>query len=161
IRAPFRGRIVRKHIVRGEVIKADAELFVIADLSTVWGVITVYTKDLNQIHLGQKVTVRSKALEMEATGTISYIGYLIDAQTRSTSAHVYIPNQHERWRPGLFVTVEVAEKGISVPVAVTAGAIQSYQDQPIVFVQQDNGFEARTVTLGRRSPQWIEVVSGL
>lgn len=161
IRAPFKGRVVRKHIVRGEVVRADAELFVIADLSTVWGVITVYTKDLNKIHLGQKVTVRSKALGMEATGTISYIGYLIDLQTRSTNAHVNIPNPEERWRPGLFVTVEVAEKKISVPVAVTTGAIQTYQDQPTVFVQQGNGFEARTVTLGRRSQQWIEVVNGL
>jgi cobalt-zinc-cadmium efflux system membrane fusion protein len=57
--------------------------------------------------------------------------------------------------------VEVAEKETPVPVAVTAGAIQTYQDKPIVFVQQGNGFEVRAVTLGRRSKQWIEVVTGL
>jgi cobalt-zinc-cadmium efflux system membrane fusion protein len=59
------------------------------------------------------------------------------------------------------VTVEVTEKETSVPVAVTAEAIQTYQDKPIVFVQQENGFEVRTVTLGRRSGQWIEVATGL
>jgi cobalt-zinc-cadmium efflux system membrane fusion protein len=161
IRAPFKGRVVRMHIVRGEAVKADAELFMIADLSMVWGIITVYTEDLNQVRVGQKVTVRSKELGMEATGTISYVGYLIDVQTRSTEAHVDVPNPEERWRPGLFVTVEVAEKETPVPVAVTAGAIQTYQDKPIVFVQQGNGFEVRAVTLGRRSKQWLEVVTGL
>jgi cobalt-zinc-cadmium efflux system membrane fusion protein len=161
IRAPFKGRVVRMHIVRGEAVEADAELFMIADLSMVWGIITVYTEDLNQVRVGQKVTVRSKELEMKATGTISYVGYLIDVQTRSTEAHVDIPNPEERWRPGLFVTVEVTEKETSVPVAVTAEAIQTYQDKPIIFVQQENGFEVRTVTLGRRSGQWIEVATGL
>ncbi|ADJ28550.1 efflux RND transporter periplasmic adaptor subunit [Nitrosococcus watsonii] len=163
IRAPFDGRVVRKHVVRGEAVKADAELFMIADLSTVWGTITVYTEDLNQVHLGQKVTVRSEELGLEATGTISYLGYLIDAQTRSTQAHVDIPNPEERWRPGLFVTVEVAEKKIPVPVAVAAEAIQTYRNQPVVFVQHGNGFEVRPITLGRRSGngQWIEMVNGL
>ncbi|ABA57908.1 efflux RND transporter periplasmic adaptor subunit [Nitrosococcus oceani] len=161
IRAPFNGRVVRKHVVRGEAVKADAELFMIADLSTVWGTITVYTEDLKQIHLGQKVTVKSEELGLEATGTIFYLGYLIDAQTRSTQAHVDIPNSEERWRPGLFVTVEVAEKKISVPVAVAAEAIQTYRSQPVVFVQHRNGFKARPITLGRRSGQWIEVVTGL
>ncbi|QBQ56595.1 efflux RND transporter periplasmic adaptor subunit [Nitrosococcus wardiae] len=161
IRAPFDGRIVRKHIVRGEAVKADAELFMIADLSTVWGTITVYTEDLNRVHLGQKVAVRSEELSMEATGTISYLGYLVDAQTRSTEAHVDIPNPDERWRPGLFVTVEVAEEEVTVPVAVAEEAIQTYQNKPVVFVQEKNGFRIREVTLGRRSGQWIEVVTGL
>ncbi|ADE14781.1 efflux transporter, RND family, MFP subunit [Nitrosococcus halophilus Nc 4] len=161
IRAPFDGRVVRKHIVRGEAVKADAELFVIADLSTVWGVITVYAEDLNRVHLGQQVTVWSEGLGMEATGIISYLGYVVGAQTRSVDAHVDIPNPDERWRPGLFVTVEVAEEEVTVPVAVVNEAIQTYQNKPVVFVQEENGFKVREVTLGRRSEQWIEVVTGL
>jgi cobalt-zinc-cadmium efflux system membrane fusion protein len=161
IRAPFKGRVIRMHIVRGEAVKADAELFMIADLSTVWGIITVYAENLNQVRIGQKVTVKSNELAMKATGTISYVGYLIDPQTRSTEAQVDIPNPEERWLPGLFVTVEVAKKETPVPVAVTSGAIQTYQDKSIVFVQQGNGFEVRAVTLGRRDKQWIEVATGL
>ncbi|WDT77803.1 MAG: efflux RND transporter periplasmic adaptor subunit (plasmid) [Candidatus Manganitrophus sp.] len=97
-------------------MKEDADIFVIADLSTVWGEITVYAKDLRAVRLGQTVTVRSKELGVEATGKISFIGPLVGEQSRAASAHVDIPNPKGLWRPGLFVTVELVQEEIPTQV---------------------------------------------
>jgi cobalt-zinc-cadmium efflux system membrane fusion protein len=161
LRVPFNGMIVEKHVAVGEAIKEDVDIFVIADLSTLWGEITVYAKDLRVVRLGQKATVRSKELGMEATGRISYLGSLVGEQTRSAKALVDIPNSKGLWRPGLFVTVELFQEEVPVPVAVSADAIQTFRGWNVVFVQYGNQFEVRPLELGRSDGKWVEVVSGL
>jgi membrane fusion protein, heavy metal efflux system len=161
IRAPLDGVVIEKHLVLGEAIKEDTAIFMIADLSTVWGEFSVYPKDLNAVRLGQEVTVRSEVLAIEATATVSYLGPLVGEETRSASAHVHISNPDGRWRPGLFVTVEVVQEEVLVPVAVAAEAIQTYRDWQVVFAQYGDRFEVRPLDLGRRDDQWVEVVKGL
>ncbi|MDP2681273.1 MAG: efflux RND transporter periplasmic adaptor subunit [Deltaproteobacteria bacterium] len=161
LRAPFNGMIVEKQVAVGEAIKEDADIFVIADLSTLWGEITVYAKDLRVVRLGQKATVRSKELGLEATGNLSYLGSMVGEQTRAATAHVDIPNPKGLWRPGLFVTVELFQEEAPVPVAVSADAIQTFRDWNVVFVQYGNQFEARPLELGRSDGKWVEVLSGL
>ncbi len=161
LRSPLDGTIIEKRIANGEVVKEDADIFVIADLSTVWGEITVYAKDLRVVHVGQKVTVKSKDLGIETTGRISYLGPLVGDQSRAALAHVDIPNPKELWRPGLFVTVEMVQEEAQVPVAVSADAIQTFRDWQIVFMQYGNLFEARPLELGRSDGKWVEVISGL
>ncbi len=161
LKSPLDGMIIEKRISTGEAVKEDADIFVIADLSSVWGDITVYAKDLRAVRLGQKVTVRSKELGAEATGKVSFIGPLVGEQTRAASAHVDIPNPNRLWRPGLFVTVELVQEEVPTPVAVSADAIQTYRDWNVVFVQYGNQFEVRPLALGRSDGKWVEVVSGL
>lgn len=159
--APFTGEVVAQHLTLGEAVSADAEIFTIADLSTVWGEITVYAKDLNAVQVGQEVTVKAVNMELAADGTMFYVGPLVGQQTRSANAYVEIPNPKGRWRPGLFITVEVLQEKVKVPVAVTAEAIQTYQERPVVFVQHGNLFEPRPVVLGRRDGNRVEVREGL
>lgn len=161
LKSPLDGMIIEKRISTGEAIKEDADIFVIADLSTVWGEMTIYPKDLRAVRLGQTVTVRSKELGAEATGKISFIGPLVGEQSRAASAHVDIPNPNGLWRPGLFVTVELAQEEIPTQVAVSSEAIQTFRDWNIVFVQYGDQFEARPLELGRSDGKWVEVLSGL
>ena len=53
IRAPFTGTIIYKHITQGEVLKDDSEAFVVADLRSVWVLLTAYQKDLPFLRIGQ------------------------------------------------------------------------------------------------------------
>lgn len=161
LRSPQDGIVIEKLVSVGEAIKEDADIFVIADLSTVWGEITVYAKDLRVVRVGQNVTVQSKELGLEATGKVSYIGPLIGEQTRAAKAHVDIANPKGLWRPGLFVAVELFQEEVLVPVAVSADALQTFRDWDVVFVQYGNQFEARPLELGRTDGQWVEVLSGL
>ena len=161
IRSPIDGVVIEKHLSLGEAIKEDASIFTIADLSTVWAEMTIYPKDLASVKIGQKVTVNAVGLNIAATGSVSYVGSLIGEQTRSAKARVTLQNPARSWRPGLFVTVELVESEVTVPVAVSIDAIQTYRDWKVVFARFDGQFEARPVELGRSDGKLVEIVEGL
>lgn len=161
IRAPFDGMVVEKHISLGEAVKEDASIFTISDLSTVWAEVAVPPKDLNQVRVGEKVTVKATAFDVKAAGTISYVGSLLGEQTRTAKARVTLPNPQVAWRPGLFVNVEVVSSEAEVPVAVSTEAVHSVNDSPNVFVRVPGGFLPTPVTLGRSDGKQVEVVKGL
>ncbi|HEY5599282.1 MAG TPA: hypothetical protein VIK48_01215 [Candidatus Manganitrophaceae bacterium] len=100
-------------------------------------------------------------MDMDVTGKLSYIGPLVGGESRTAEAHVDIPNPKGLWRPGLFVSVELIQEEASVPVAVSADAIQAFRDWSVVFVRYDNQFEVRPLELGRSDGEWVEVISGL
>ncbi|MCF6155082.1 MAG: efflux RND transporter periplasmic adaptor subunit [Candidatus Brocadia sp.] len=161
LKAQFDGIVIKKEVAVGEAIKEDADIFAIADLCTVWVGVTVYAKDLNVVKVGQNVTVRSKILGLEANGTLTYLGPLVGEQTRTARGRVVVQNPEGQWRPGLFVTVEVVQEEISVPVAVSVNAIQTFRDWSVVFVQYGDLFEVRLLELGRNDGRWVEVLHGL
>jgi cobalt-zinc-cadmium efflux system membrane fusion protein len=161
VRAPNFGLITARAIAQGQILKEDTEIFTIADISTVWSQITVYANDLESIELGQKANVRSTATDAQGEGSISYISPLIGAQTRTTTARVVLENKDGRWRPGMFVTAELAIANVEVPLAVTANAIQTLNDHSVVFGRYDKYFEARPLKLGRSDGQMVEVLGGL
>lgn len=161
IRAPFDGLVTEKHIALGEAVAADASIFTISDLSTVWAEIVVPAKDLSAVRLGEKVQIRATAFESTATGSVSYVGALLGEQTRTAKARVTLPNPNMAWRPGLFVNVDVISNDAEVAVAVLQEAIQNVEDKQVVFVRIDDGFMVQPVIVGRADSQHVEIVKGL
>jgi len=161
IRAPIDGTVVEKHLALGEVVKDDANIFTIADLSTVWAEMTIYAKDLNSVKIGQQATVKASAFESQSSGVVSYVGALVGEQTRTAKARIVLPNPKGVWRPGLPVNIELVADEVDVPVAVSAEAIQTVRDWTVVFGRYGDNFEARPVALGRSDGKVTEVLHGL
>jgi len=161
IRAPIDGVVIEKKISAGEAVGADAGMYVIADLATVWADMTIFPADLSRVKVGQKVKVKAPALGAEADGVISHVGALIGEQTRTAKARVTLRNPDQRWRPGLFVSIDVVQDETEVPVAVPLAAIQTLRDWKVVFARFDDVFEARPVELGRSDGESVEIVKGL
>lgn len=161
IRAPFDGMIVDKHIALGEAVKEDANIFTLSDLSSVWAEMIVSAKDLNVVRVGKNVIVKATAFDSSATGTVSYVGSLMGEQTRTAKARVVLANPQMAWRPGLFITVELVDKEIEVPIVVSSDAIQTINDKPTVFIRVPDGFIAQAVTTGLSDGKVTEIVQGL
>jgi membrane fusion protein, heavy metal efflux system len=161
LRSPLDGNVVEKHMVVGEAVQADTTVMVITDLTKVWGDFNVPANNLNQVKVGQSVRVSAPELGFETTATIDYLGALVGEQTRSAPAHVHIDNKALNWRPGLFVSIEVVEAAVTVPVAVALEGLQNWRDGEAVFVQAGDQFEVRPLSLGRRDANRAEVLQGL
>lgn len=161
LRAPFDGSIVEKHISVGESVNETMQLFTISDLRTVWAAISVAANRLDQVRVGEKAFIRSTALDQRVAGTVSYVGALLGEQTRAATAHVVLNNPKLAWRPGLFVTVELIVADEEVPVAVSTEAIQSLENQTVVFAKIPGGFVPRAVRTGRSDATRIEILQGL
>jgi len=161
IRAPFDGVVIRKHLSHGEWVKEDAEIYMIADLSSVWVDITVYAKDLGSVRIGQEATVKADSNGFTGVGRVSYVGPLVGEDSRTAKARLVLPNSEGLWRPGLFAKIEVVQHNESPPMVVRCEAIQTYRNRPVVFVQHDDQYEACPVTVGRTDGKFTEIVKGL
>lgn len=161
IRSPLAGIIINKHLSMGESVTSKNKLFVLADLSKVWVEFTVYPRHLNNVKVGQLVSVEVEALGKSLSGTVAWIGPLVDDETRSAKAYIILDNPQRILRPGLFVNVRLEDARAVVPIAIKRSAIQTYNDWQVIFVKEDDQFEMRPVELGRRDQKWVEVTSGL
>ena len=159
--APFDGVIIEKHVALGEVQKEDAESFRIADLSSVWVILGVYQKDIPSVRVGQPVVILAGHGIPDMAGEISYIGPLVGEQTRTATARVVLPNRGGQLRPGLFVTGRVTLSTVPIPILVSKTALQTIDEKTVVFVEDEDGFEPRTVTVGRSNGTHVEITSGL
>ena len=159
--APFDGRIIEKHITFGEMIQDDAEAFVIADLTSVWAVLTVYQKDISRIDLGQQVRISVDDATPAVAGSIAYVSPVVDEATRTTQVRVVLPNPGGRWRPGSFVTGIWAVEQIEVGVLVPTSAVQVIEGTTSVFIETGEGFEPKRVQVGRRNETHVEITAGL
>jgi membrane fusion protein, heavy metal efflux system len=161
IRAPIDGTITEKRIAVGQSVKDDSDIFVVADLSTVWVEAIVPAKDINFVKNGQKAVVSSAVFDGNAAGIVSYVGALVGEQTRSAVARIVLPNADGTWRPGLPVTIALVAQEVEVPVAVATESIQTFKDAPAVFGRFGDVFEARPVVVGRSDGKLTEIIEGL
>lgn len=159
--APFDAMVVEKHLGIGEMVSEASNAFTLSDLSRVWATFGVAPKDLDKVVVGRPVIVSAPDLNARVEGKIGYVGSLLGEQTRAAAVRVTLANPQGAWRPGLFVSVEVAAEQTSVAVSIPESAIQSIEDKPSVFVRNAEGFQLTPVTLGRRDGGYVEIVKGL
>ncbi len=161
LRSTLKGTVIKKHLTTGEAVKKDDDIFLLADLSNVWVNIDIPAKEVKNVRLGQLVKVRGEHLDKEAEGTLTFLGSIIEENTRTVTARVVIANTDRSWRPGTFVTVELVLNDREAPVAVRSGAVQTLRDWSVVFVRYGNLFEAQPLTLGENDGTFVEVLEGL
>ena len=162
LRAPISGRIVERKVDVGTAVGKEgdpADVYTVADLSTVWIELAVPTLDLDEVREGARVTVNRGGRSVQ--GKVVFVSPLLNVDTRSARVVVSLPNQDMAWRPGTYVTAEVETETDRVPVRVTKAALQTVEGKRVVFVRTDEGFEKREVELGRADDDAYEVVSGL
>ena len=161
IRSPGDGVITEKHIVQGELMNDESRPFVIANLDYVWVNLTVYQKDLEKINVGQQVQVLSGYGIPDVESKIVYISPKVSEETRSASARVVIDNKDEKWRPGLFVSVVVTLSNLSGDIVIPRTALETIDNQTVVFIKDEGGFEPHSVIVGRSDKTHIEVLEGI
>ncbi len=161
VKSEIAGTVIRKHGAAGELAGEDEEIYVVADLSTVWVDLDVYRKDFSKLRVGQTVLLDAGPDVPAATAKVDYLSPFTTTETQTLLARAILKNPDGHWRPGLFVTGEVVVEEISVPVAVRASALQSWREMEVVFVREGDLFEVQPVQTGRKDGDHVEVTSGL
>ena len=164
VRSPMPGRVVERKVDLGTAVGRDnleTELFTIVDLDRVWVDLAIGPADLPAIKEGQPVSISARAITEKANGEIVFISPLLDKETRSARVVAEIANEDGMWRPGSFVTASIAVEERRVPLVIPTSAVQTIDNEKIVFVRTPEGFEKRQLGLGRDDGRLVEVVTGL
>ncbi|MFB9265607.1 efflux RND transporter periplasmic adaptor subunit [Bradyrhizobium erythrophlei] len=161
--APQDGEILERNAVNGMRAGPGDVLFRIADHTLLWVVIDVAERDLMQVALGSKVTIRPRALAGRSfAGVVSLIYPHLNMQTRTARIRVEVPNPDELLRPQMYVDAEI-DTGAPAPVlAVPESAVLDSGTRQAVLVDKGEGrFEPRAVKLGRHGGGYVEVTEGI
>jgi cobalt-zinc-cadmium efflux system membrane fusion protein len=162
IHSPMSGTLVSRDVAEGQAVDHEMVLYTIADLSTVWVDFALYPQYAGQVRRGQGVRIRAQAGNpLQATGTIGYIGPLLEQDTRVSYGRVVLPNPDRRWQPGLFVTAAITVDRVRAAVAVPEEAIVRTSRGPAVFRVEGSTFELQPVVPGRSDGEWTEIREGL
>lgn len=159
--APISGIIVEKNANVGDVT-GDRALFVIADPTKLHAEFFVYPRDAERVRVGQRVALRSLSGEARIEAAVEAILPTADLASQTLMAHVHLPpSAAQMFRPGMGVEGSFAVASADVPLAVRTKSIQRFRDFEVVYAKVGNTYEVRMLEIGRRTPEWTEILGGL
>jgi cobalt-zinc-cadmium efflux system membrane fusion protein len=161
VRAPGTGVVITRGVNPGQVVAIGQELFVVADLTTVWVIADLYEKDFAAVGVGTGASVVIPAAPANPRrGRVAYIDPRVDPATRTAKARIEVPNPGDL-KLGMFVNVTLpgpSERLIVVPKT----AVQTIGERTVVYVMVDEGrFAERTVRLGLSMSDAVAVLDGV
>lgn len=159
--APISGQIIARPVTLGQTVTADAELYRIANLSTVSISVNLKPEDAGRVRSGSTITVTAPG--RTATARIAFVSPALDPQTRLVPAIASLDNAGGIWRIGEGVTASIGLKSDSggSSVRVPATAVQTVEGRTVVFVRTVKGFKATRVQLGDAAGDSVIIRSGL
>lgn len=160
VTAPIDGVILKRETNIGDVTDGK-ELFVIADLSTVWAKYHIFPRDVPYIKKGQSVEVHTLDEKTRQTAKISMLFPTTDALSQTVIAIAELSNENGLWRPGMTIEGDIKASEKLAAIAVPREALQFMEDEQVVFIQDGNTYEPRPVTVGVIGTDNVEIVSGL
>ena len=139
----------------------DRPLYVITDPAQTTVVFNVFPRDLALVRPGQRVEVETVDGQPVASAALG--DYLPDGNAAAGTAllRANLPNPGGRFRPGMALRGKVTVNAVAVPLAVRTEALQPFRDFTVVYANFGDMYEVRMLELGRKSPEWTEVLGGL
>jgi len=162
IAAPLNGIVLEKMVLDGAYISPGMNLYKIVDLSQVWIIADIYEYEVPLVRTGQTARVTLPYSTGEVLhATVNYIYPTLDPVSRTVKARLVLQNHGRLLKPEMFANVEIMVSGGSRLVVPREAVIDSGQRQ-IVYVEKAAGvYEMRTVTLGVRGDDFVEVLKGV
>jgi len=160
--SPISGAVLQKNVIEGQYVQEGTELYLLADLSSVWLVAQVYEFELGRLRTGQPAVVTASAYSGRSfEGRIAFIEPVLDRETRTARVRIVLPNPGGELKPGMF-----ADARLQVPIenrlSVPRSAVIDTGTRRVVYVEITPGtFQPREVTLGATAGDRVAVLGGV
>lgn len=160
--SPIDGVVVERTATIGATVGADASVFKIIDISSVWIAANVFEKDLSRVKLGQGARVSVPAVpDTVFSGKVIFISSVVDPETRTVKVRTEVPNRDGKLKPDMFANVQIVTDVDRSTISVPQSAVLSDNGQSIIFVANAGGYEKRVVTVGIQSGDRVEIRDGV
>lgn len=157
------GTVLKKNVQEGGSIVAGAELFQLADLSTLWVLADVYAQDYAALRVGNRARVNVQGLPGKVfEGRVDFIYPTLDAQTRTAKVRIVLSNPQRLLRPDMHGTVTIQSDARPPQLLVPKSAVLRTGKQDLVILALGEGrFRPQAIKLGGESGEHYAVLSGL
>lgn len=157
------GVIGKLGVRHGMYITPEMELYTLVDLSEVWVMVSVFDHQLDWLEPGRPAEIRVSALPGRVfEGTVDYIYPELDPETRTLQVRLKFVNNDGLLQPNMFADVVIYGGPKKDVLTVTREAvIFSGQQNRVIKVLDNGGFQPAEVKTGMQTPERIEIISGL
>ncbi len=168
VRAPVAGTLADVRVSPGGYAQEGAPLFHIVDRSKLWLELRVPESEAARLASPSGAAFRVPGEERSVeivpgrNGRLVAVGGVVDAATRTVPVVFEFAPPAAQLPIGMAVKAQIFVGGARAAVAIPASSVLDEGGMPVVFVQAGGeSFERRTVRLGAREGDWVEVLDGL
>lgn len=163
--APISGRVSKRHIYAGILVKPGMPIVDLQDVSRVRIQVKVAEPDLPFLRAGTEAVVRFLALpaaQRERRGRVTAVFPSLDPVSRTATVEILLDNPGELMKPDMYAIVDLVLERKEQAVIIPRQAILDGPDgKPMVYVTDAVTATARPVKLGIAEGERVEVVEGL
>lgn len=160
IYAPFDGVVQEKRTSIGEYLAAGTPIVNVVRMDPLRLRAEVPERESRNVQVGLSVRVTVEGDANVYSGKIARISPTITEQNRVLIVEAEVHNNGQL-RPGSYARAEIVASDSNAAIAVPVSAVVSFAGIDKVIMVQDGKAVEKPITLGRRTPDWIEVLSGL
>ncbi|MBI4587918.1 MAG: efflux RND transporter periplasmic adaptor subunit [Candidatus Rokubacteria bacterium] len=165
IEAPISGRVAKRHIYAGILVKPGMPIVDLQDLSRVRVQAKVAESDLLFVRVGTEAIVRMPALpegQRERRVRVTTVFPQLDPVSRTATVEILLDNPGELIKPDMYAIVDLVLERKEKTLVIPRQAILDGPDgKPMVYVTDAVTATARPVKLGIAESERVEVVEGL
>lgn len=163
IQSLFDGIVVKVGAREGEYVTPQTELYVLADLSTVWVYADVYEYEMPWVALGDVAQLRLAGLPGQTfEGRIDFIYPYLDETTRTQKVRLAFANPERLLKPEMYGDVRIrTSRQLDAVVIPSEAVIRSGRGEQVFVLRAPGQYEPRPVTLGVSTDGLVQVTDGL
>jgi Cu(I)/Ag(I) efflux system membrane fusion protein len=163
LRSPISGRVLERNVQEGSYVEPAADLYRIADLSTVWLQAKIYEYELPHIEIGQPVHISVPARPdlKDIQGKVSFVEPVFQEATRTVKVRVAIENPKDVFKPGMYADLVIDHDMGEGLLAPESGLLRTGVRVLAFRVLPENRFEPVEIAVGARFGERVQVLSGL
>lgn len=163
IHSPAAGIIMNIGAREGQYVTPATELYMIADLSTVWVYANIYEYELPWVSVDDPVEMHLAGIPGRTfKGRLAYIYPYAEPKTRTIKVRLTFDNSELLLKPDMFAEVTIhAGKQINAVTIPSEAIIRSGVSNRVFVMREPGKFEPRQITLGLNSNGKVIVLDGI
>ena len=161
LRSTINGYVSKVNVNTGKYVQPAETMFELIDPDDIHVALTIFEKDLNNIHKGDEVKIHflndpSKNYIAE----VILVNRGLD-ENRTALAHCHFKSKPKDLLPGMFVEGQVDIANKRVTALPDDAIVRSGQNQYVFIKKKDNNYEMKTIVAGISKDGNTEILSGL
>lgn len=164
VRTKLAGYVNKLEAREGQQVTANAPLFEVASLESVWIVVDYPQSQAQALQPGSEIVATADSWPGEVFhGRVSELLPNLETTTRTLKARIVLDNPQMKLKPGMYLSVHLANQQPRAAVlAVPEESLIETGSQSRVLVAEEGGhFRPVNVVPGISDKGWVEIRSGL
>ncbi|HTS50617.1 MAG TPA: efflux RND transporter periplasmic adaptor subunit [Bryobacteraceae bacterium] len=163
VTSPIAGIVADRPLNVGEMANPGSPLLTIVDISRVVARVDVPQGEASAVKVGQTATLTQPDSKEEVQGKVTVVSPATDPNSTTVQVWILIDNPGERLKPGMAMHAAIATEVYKAATVVPVAAILPGEEggTAVLTVSPDNVAHKRTVTLGVRQGNQVQILSGV